>query len=64
LKRSQGGQVWLRFNGGKTGSLWYYRSLVQIFQQREHSGLENSPMVTLLDEVVTQIEQLAGEEER
>ena len=59
---SQGGQVWERFNGGKDGSLWYYHSLVQIFQQLYNSGLVRSPMVAMLDEVVAQIEQLAGEE--
>lgn len=62
--RSQGAQVWLRFNGGEAGSLWYYRSLVQIFQELSSSDLEPSPMVALLDEVVTQIEQLANREDR
>jgi (p)ppGpp synthase/HD superfamily hydrolase len=62
---SQGGQVWQRFNGGKVGSLWYYRSLVQTFQELARSGMLCSPMVVLLDDVVTQIEQLAaGEEQR
>jgi (p)ppGpp synthase/HD superfamily hydrolase len=56
------GQVWLRFNGGKAGSLWYYRTLVQIFQELYRLGLDRSPMVAMLDEVVTQIEQLAGSE--
>ena len=59
---SQGDQVWRRFNGGKAGSLWYYRSLVQIFQQLQRSGLDNSPMLAQLGEVVTQIEQLAEED--
>jgi len=62
--RGQGGQVWQRFNGGKAGSLWYYRSLAQIFQELYSSGIVCSPMVTMLDEVVTQIEKLAGEEQR
>jgi (p)ppGpp synthase/HD superfamily hydrolase len=61
---SQGGQVWQRFNGGKAGSLWYYRSLVQTFQELARSGMLCSPMVVLLDEEVTQIEQLAAGEEQ
>jgi len=60
---SQGGQVWQRFNGGKAGSLWYYRSLLQIFQELYRSERLCSPLVAMLDEVVTQIEKLvAGEE--
>ena len=59
---SQGDQVWQRFNGGKAGSLWYYRSLVQIFQQLQRSGRITSPLVARLDEVVARIERLAGEE--
>ena len=59
---SQGDQVWQRFNGGKDGSLWYYRSLEQIFQQLQRSGRINSPLVARLDEVVARIERLAGEE--
>jgi (p)ppGpp synthase/HD superfamily hydrolase len=57
----QGEPVWERFNGGKIGSLWYYRSLAIIFQELSDSGLVRSPLVAMLDEVVTQIEQLAGE---
>jgi (p)ppGpp synthase/HD superfamily hydrolase len=29
--RSQGGQTWDKFNGGKDGTLWYYRTLVEVF---------------------------------
>ena len=32
--RKEGEQTWERFRGGKQGSLWYYRSLVTIFQER------------------------------
>jgi (p)ppGpp synthase/HD superfamily hydrolase len=32
-----GEAVWSRFNGGKAGSLWYYRSLLEIFQQGQMS---------------------------
>ena len=43
-----------RFNGGRDGTLWYYRELVQVFQQ-----VESSPMVAELARVVAEIEQLA-----
>lgn len=31
---TQGDAVWARFTGGRDGSLWYYRSLVTVFQNR------------------------------
>jgi (p)ppGpp synthase/HD superfamily hydrolase len=31
--QKEGDVVWDRFNGGREGSLWYYRSLVQVFRQ-------------------------------
>ena len=47
--------VWNRFQGGKEGSLWYYRSLVKAFRQAEVT-----PLIEELDRVVTQLEQLAS----
>lgn len=32
--RKIGEQVWERFNGGKDGTLWYYQSLMDIFQRK------------------------------
>ncbi len=32
--RTQGAAVWERFNGGRDGSLWYYRALARIFAER------------------------------
>ncbi|MCX8063051.1 MAG: HD domain-containing protein [Anaerolineales bacterium] len=29
-----GDQVWERFRGGKAGSLWYFRSLLEVFRKR------------------------------
>lgn len=52
-----GPRTWQRFNGGKQGSLWYYRSLVDIFQL---DG--TSYMVAELTRVVAEIERLADEE--
>ncbi len=52
--RSDGPQVWEKFNGGKEGSLWYYRSLVEIFQQ-----LDNNYLVDELTRVVREIEHIS-----
>lgn len=46
-----GEAIWERFKGGKAGTLWYYRSLVQVFRQ-----IENRPIVDELDRVVTELE--------
>jgi GTP pyrophosphokinase len=53
--RNEGDSVWSRFTGGKEGSLWYYRSLVEAFRAR-------GQFITLVDEldrIVTELEQLA-----
>ncbi len=52
--RQEGEKLWSRFNGGKEGTLWYYRSLVSAFL--EHGSTE---LVEELDRVVTEIENLA-----
>jgi (p)ppGpp synthase/HD superfamily hydrolase len=48
-----GGITWRRFNGGRAGTQWYYRSLMKIFKQRS-----SSPMVAELERVVQAIEAL------
>ncbi|AFY60089.1 HD domain-containing protein [Synechococcus sp. PCC 6312] len=48
-----GDELWNRFNAGKEGTLWYYRSLVEAF--REHG---DSPLLQTLDEVVTELESV------
>jgi (p)ppGpp synthase/HD superfamily hydrolase len=48
----EGENTWARFNGGKEGTLWYYRALVEAFRT---AG--NSPLVDELDRVVTAMEQ-------
>jgi (p)ppGpp synthase/HD superfamily hydrolase len=54
-----GEEIWDHFKGGKEGTLWYYRSLVIIFQE---SG---SDWMTLeLERVVSEIEQLVNENYR
>jgi (p)ppGpp synthase/HD superfamily hydrolase len=52
--RRHGKVVWERFNGGREGTLWYYRQLVQVF--REHGP---SLLVEELDRVVSELERLA-----
>ena len=46
-----GEEVWKRFQGGKEGTLWYYRSLVVAFRQ---AG--SSPLVDELERVVSELE--------
>lgn len=51
--RVLGEDLWERFNGGREGTLWYYRAIVD--------GLKNEgPVVEELDRVVTELERLAG----
>jgi (p)ppGpp synthase/HD superfamily hydrolase len=54
--RRHGDQVWSRFNGGKEGSLWYYRALVTAFRRHRESNRE---LVDELDRIVSEIEKLA-----
>ena len=37
--RNVGESIWKRFNGGREGTLWYYRSLVDEFLQRKPNRL-------------------------
>ncbi len=53
--RTHGDAVWGRFSGGKDGTLWYYRALVQAFR-----GGGPGRLVEELDRVVTELEGLAG----
>jgi GTP pyrophosphokinase len=54
--RNAGESVWSRFTGGKEGSLWYYRALVEAFRARG----QFPALVAELDRLVTELEQLAG----
>jgi len=53
--RACGEEVWCRFKGGREGSLWYYRALVETYR-----AIETTPLVEELDRVVTELERLAG----
>jgi GTP pyrophosphokinase len=53
--RQHGDQLWDRFEGGRDGILWYYRSLADAF-----SDLEPSPLSDRLEEAVSELERAAG----
>ena len=53
--RRHGNDVWARFSGGREGTLWYYRRLVQIYNEAGPSFL-----VEELNRVVSELERLAG----
>lgn len=52
--RQSGDRIWSRFNGGKTGTIWYYRSLLEVFKE-----VSNSTMVAELEAIVVEMEYLA-----
>jgi (p)ppGpp synthase/HD superfamily hydrolase len=52
--RTLGDELWDRFTGGKEGTLWYYRALVEAYAE---TGA--NPVVEELDRVVREIEALA-----
>ncbi len=52
--RVLGPSLWGRFNGGKEGTLWYYRAL-----SNEFSNIGHLPVVAELHRVVTEMERLA-----
>lgn len=49
---TDGENVWKKFKGGREGTLWYYRSLVDIFQQ-----IDDNFLVDELTRVVGKIEE-------
>jgi (p)ppGpp synthase/HD superfamily hydrolase len=51
--RSLGDELWDRFTGGKEGTLWYYRALVEAYAEASAN-----PVVEELDRVVQEIEAL------
>jgi (p)ppGpp synthase/HD superfamily hydrolase len=54
--RREGDKLWSRFNGGKEGTLWYYRALVRGFREEKRIR----PLVQELDRVVSQLEAIAN----
>jgi len=57
--RMMGEALWTRFNGGKEGTLWYYRAAVDALRK---AG--TTPLIEELDRVVSEIECLAAENVR
>jgi hypothetical protein len=53
--RQDGDNLWNRFKGGREGTLWYYRALVQAFRKAGSSF-----MVEELDRVVSELERLVA----
>lgn len=53
--RVLGDSLWRRFSGGKDGTLWYYRALIQVFREPG-----TNPLNEELDRVVTEIERLTS----
>jgi len=57
--RALGENLWDRFNGGKEGTLWYYKSLVDAFKQAA-AGTALAPLIGELERVVGEIEKLSA----
>jgi (p)ppGpp synthase/HD superfamily hydrolase len=53
--RAQGETLWQRFTGGREGTLWYYRAVVEAVRDQEPADL-----VEELERVVGDIERLAA----
>ena len=56
--RSLGGVLWNRFTGGKEGTLWYYRALVEAYKKTDTNAVAEE-----LDRTVSEIELLAGKDQ-
>jgi (p)ppGpp synthase/HD superfamily hydrolase len=52
--RVLGESVWSRFNGGRDGTLWYYRTLLDVFLQHERNRITRD-----LELAVHELESLA-----
>jgi (p)ppGpp synthase/HD superfamily hydrolase len=57
--RIVGEALWKRFNGGKEGTLWYYRSAIDALRK---SG--TTPLIEELDRVVSEMEYLSADNTR
>src|SRR4029077_2337538 len=52
-----GESVWSRFNGGREGTLWYYRTLRDVFLRHPRNRITQD-----LELAVSELEALAGKE--
>jgi GTP pyrophosphokinase len=57
--RAVGEALWERFTGGKEGTLWYYRALVDAYR-----AAGSTPLVEELARVVGEVERLVAEQRR
>ncbi|MBZ5680623.1 MAG: HD domain-containing protein [Acidobacteriia bacterium] len=56
--REVGESIWSRFNGGREGTLWYYRALLDEFSRRKPNRLTRELKLAVQElEVATQIAQ-------
>ena len=55
--REVGESIWARFNGGRDGTLWYYRALVREFKRSESNRL-----IRELELAVVELDMLAKSE--
>ena len=55
--RESGESIWSRFNGGRQGTLWYYRALLDVFLQGHRNRV-----IRELELAVKELEQLCNEE--
>jgi (p)ppGpp synthase/HD superfamily hydrolase len=54
--RHLGDSLWSRFTGGRDGTLWYYRTLLETYR-----AAGAGPLVDELDRIVSELESLAGQ---
>jgi hypothetical protein len=52
--RVVGELVWERFQGRKTGTLWYYRALIEAFRK-----VTSTPLIDELERVVSELEEIS-----
>ena len=55
--RTVGDAIWGRFNGGRDGTLWYYRSLIKVFRRRS-PGPRGKELVAELERVFKEVKRL------
>lgn len=58
--RQEGLAVFDKFNGGQAGTLWYYHSLVQIFQAQE-TNFMSTELARVVDEIDFLVSQAGSE---
>lgn len=54
--REIGDALWSRFRGGRDGTLWYYRTLLEVYRECGHAPAR---LVTALAEAVDEMQRLA-----